>query len=60
MKYKFVLCLIPLLALVSCNPKGHNSVSIDKTYPEASDLAYNDYFETTEYDLNKYFYNSNH
>lgn len=60
MKYKFVLCLIPLLALASCNPKDHNSVSIDKTYPEASDLAYNDYFETTEYDLNKYFYNSNH
>lgn len=65
MKSKYALFLIPLLALASCqgkndNQKGSEEKGIDKTYPGASDVIYNDYFDTTDYDFKKYFYNENH
>lgn len=65
MKSKYALFLIPLLALASCqgkndNQKGSEEKGIDKAYPGASDVIYNDYFDTTDYDYKKYFYNENH
>lgn len=60
MKYKIsFLCFIPLLALTACQSNTGIS-SEDKKYPEPSKVAYNDYFDTTDYDYNKYFYNKNH
>lgn len=64
MKRKIIyFCLIPLLALVSCNNGGALQEGItnsDKVTPSPSQVAYNDYFDTTEYDYTKYFYNKNH
>ena len=63
MKTKFAyLCLIPLLALTSCQNKAQKQglTDEDKAYPGISDMAYDDYFETTEYDYSKFFYNQNY
>ena len=64
MKTKFTfLCFIPWLALAACQNNSQNKESItdeDKLTPGASDVIYNDYFDTTDYDYTKYFYNENH
>lgn len=63
MKYKNVLCFAFLIALVACHSNGATTKGLteeDKTYPNASPLAYNDYYDTTDYDYSKYFYNVNH
>lgn len=69
MKYKYLsFWFIPFLAITACQQPHHddsttNSEGIpeaDKTYPNASKVIYNDYFDTTDYDYTKYFYNENH
>ncbi len=62
MKRKFAyLFLIPLLTLTSCQRKQEKGLSDeDKAVPPASSVAYNDYFDTTEYDYSKFFYNKNY
>ena len=64
MKTKFTfLCFIPWLALAACQSPSQNKESItdeDRLTPGASDVIYNDYFDTTDYDYTKYFYNENH
>ena len=54
------LCLVPLLALASCQKEEKSISDADKTYPGSSQMAYNDYYDTTEYDYSKFFYNKNH
>ena len=57
------LCFIPLLALTACQSPTQSKDGItdeDKVTPNPSDVIYNDYFDTTEYDYSKYFYNENH
>lgn len=61
MKRLFALVLIPLL-LTACQnkkPEEKGISDVDKQVPEASELVYNDYFDTNEYDYTKYFYNKN-
>ena len=60
MKYKVVLCFASLFALAACQTSKAGLSDVDKTYPGASQLAYNDYYDTTDYDFSKYFYNENH
>lgn len=62
MKNRFVyLCLIPLLTLTACQKQAEKGITDDdKAYPSPSDVIYNDYFDTTDYDYSKFFYNENH
>ena len=59
MKKFAYLCLIPLLALTACEAKTKGLTDEDKAYPGSSSVIYNDYFDTTDYDYSKYFYNKN-
>ena len=62
----FLLCVSALLACVSCKsnnkqePAKQGLSDADKAYPGQSSVAYNDYFDTTDYDYSKFFYNENH
>lgn len=62
MKNRFLLCGFTLLALVSCqgNPSVAGLSDADKARPEPSDVLYNDYRDTDDYDYSKYFYNKNY
>lgn len=66
MKYRFALFLIPLLALSACqsnnkpDDKKEGITDEDKLTPGPSQMVYNDYFDTKEYDYSKFFYNKNH
>ena len=59
MKNKLVFLILTPLLLTACQ-KGPEISDEDKIYPSASEVVYNDYFDTTEYDYSKYFYNENH
>ena len=67
-KYKLSLFfLIPLLACSACQSNTKTSSSEeeskhdpDKDYPGASSIIYDDYYDTTEYNYSKFFYNENH
>ena len=61
----FFLFLISFLSLSACsrNKGGENSPGLtpeDKAYPGASQLNYNEYFDLSEIDESKFFYNKNH
>lgn len=61
----FFLFLISFLSLGACsrNKGEENSPGLtpeDKAYPGASQLNYNEYFDLSEIDESKFFYNKNH
>ena len=62
MKYRLLtLGLVFLSTLSACHGSSSGGINDeDKAYPSSSDLLYNDYFDTTDYDYSKYFYNKNH
>ena len=61
MKHKALLCGLILCALVSCQSGNNSALSdADKARPGSSDLVYNDYGDTDDYDYSKYFYNKNY
>jgi len=61
MKNRFLLCGFILLALVSCQSNPSSGLTeADKARPEPSEVLYNDYRDTDDYDYSKYFYNKNY
>ena len=61
MKYQFAtVCLIALLSFNACNSNTRGISNEDKKYPNPSQMAYDDYYDTTNYNYSKFFYNKNH
>ena len=56
------LFLISLLSLTSCGSKTTTTgiSDSDKAYPGQSELKYNEYFDTSEIDYSKFYYNKNY
>lgn len=61
MKNKFaLLSFVALTSLIACQTPKAGISDEDRKYPGPSQMAYDDYFDTTDYNYSKFFYNKNH